>query len=333
MNRLAVLIVLAVGAAAACGREPPKAPEGIWVTDVGSGPVTVIMLHGGPGMTHRYLRPEWDRLADEARVVYYDQRGCGWSERTDSVSWERHTADLDSIVTSLRSEAPIVLAGSSWGSVLAVLYAYSHPGTVSALILSGVPDLRGWFLPIERGLPQYLLDTMLAAARSHESPSTPSVSGIRVDSKAVPSDSTVLSETDSTSAATKKPRTAEAIIQPQPVTDSAQVAADSFAVLPALAARMGMACPSTLPALRSSISETGPALDSLARIQTPTLIVRGDSITGVGDGSKELAEVLPNAQVVTIEGAGHDPWFEQPASFFEVVVDFLRGCSVDGCGT
>lgn len=38
-------------------------------------PRTIVVLHGGPGATHDYLRPEWDRLAAVGRVIYYDQRG------------------------------------------------------------------------------------------------------------------------------------------------------------------------------------------------------------------------------------------------------------------
>ena len=41
---LAVFLLLA-----GCRQEPTMAPDGIWLTEVGSGPITVIMLHGFPG--------------------------------------------------------------------------------------------------------------------------------------------------------------------------------------------------------------------------------------------------------------------------------------------
>ena len=44
---------------------------------VGNKKEVVIVLHGGPGAGHQYLRPEWDNLSSIAKVIYYDQRGCG----------------------------------------------------------------------------------------------------------------------------------------------------------------------------------------------------------------------------------------------------------------
>ena len=46
----------------------------LFVREVGAGR-PIIVLHGGPDFDHTYLRPELDRLADQARLIYYDQRG------------------------------------------------------------------------------------------------------------------------------------------------------------------------------------------------------------------------------------------------------------------
>lgn len=62
---------------------------------VGQEPTTVIVLHGGPGATHQYLRPEFDALTKTARVIYYDQRGCGKSDPAASYTWQEHVADLN----------------------------------------------------------------------------------------------------------------------------------------------------------------------------------------------------------------------------------------------
>lgn len=323
MNRLALPLALAVGLTVSCRPESPKAPDGIWLTEIGSGPVTLIVLHGGPAMTHRYLRPEWDALADEARLVYYDQRGCGWSEPTDSVSWERHVADLDSIVAAVRDDAPVVLAGSSWGSILAVLYAYRHPDRITALVLSGVPDLEGRFFPasgprfphvVHRAVGERERTGAFPDAMIPDSEAEPS--WVRVDSVVRHEDSTVLYMSDSTRITAR--------VGARSVQDSAEVAADTAVILPQLAARMGMACPSAAHAVLSFLRKTAPPLDSLSAIHIPVLIVRGEEVTIVGDGSEQLAGVLPNARVETVQHAGHDPWFEQPGRFFELVRDFLR---------
>src|SRR5450830_1344856 len=39
----------------------------------------IIIINGGPGYDHSYLRPEWDTLSSVSKIIYYDQRGCGGS--------------------------------------------------------------------------------------------------------------------------------------------------------------------------------------------------------------------------------------------------------------
>ena len=39
---------------------------------------TVLLVHGGPGVfDHSYFKPQFDRLAEHAQVVYLDLRGHG----------------------------------------------------------------------------------------------------------------------------------------------------------------------------------------------------------------------------------------------------------------
>ncbi len=301
--RLSILAILSLGLLASCRQETLRPPDGIWLTEVGSGPASVIVLHGGPGLTHRYLRPEWDQLADVVRLIYYDQRSCGDSERTDSVSWQRHVADLDSIVLSARLEGPVVLAGSSWGATLAVLYAYSHPGRVDALVLSGVPDLGRVFWPevVRKGDPG--LRPGLDSAVSH-------------------GDSTMLYQGDSLLLKVTVGVGAFAAT-PAPVLDSAAVAADTGSIVPELAARIGMACLGVMGAVRRSLSNSAPSGDSFTQVDLPVLIIRGSEATVVGDDSERLAKSLADARVETIPEAEHDPWFDQPAVFFRIVRGFL----------
>lgn len=109
----------------------------------GKGKETVIVLHGGPGAAHDYLRPEWNALGQSARVIYYDQRGCGKSEKADCYSWREHVGDLKRVISQVAKGRKVVLAGSSWGATLALLYAYSFPVDVKALILSGTYNWIG----------------------------------------------------------------------------------------------------------------------------------------------------------------------------------------------
>lgn len=103
-----------------------------------------VVLHGGPGSG---CSPYPRRYFDPAvyRIVLLDQRGCGRSTPhasaydTDmSVNTTAHLiADLELLRRHLGIERWLVW-GASWGSVLGLRYAQTHPGAVSELVLTCV---------------------------------------------------------------------------------------------------------------------------------------------------------------------------------------------------
>jgi proline iminopeptidase len=102
-----------------------------------SGTPPVVFLAGGPGQGSAHF----DALAGsfmerELRMVYYDQRGSGFSERP----WNRDyaLATLVNDIESLRRELgmpQLALLGHSFGTVLALEYAAKYPNKVSHLIV------------------------------------------------------------------------------------------------------------------------------------------------------------------------------------------------------
>jgi proline iminopeptidase len=115
---------------------------------VGSGPDTIVVLHGGPGFSMDYLVADLMPLAARHTVVFYDQRGSGQSKTSlDSVhiTLAKHISDLDVIREKL-GIAQLTLLGHSWGGKLAALYAAAQPNRVARLILedpgSSKPDPR-----------------------------------------------------------------------------------------------------------------------------------------------------------------------------------------------
>lgn len=99
----------------------------------------VIFLHGGPGAgCELYHRQLFD--PEKYRIILFDQRGCGRSHPHASLK-NNTTQDLISDMEKIREELHInkwVVAGGSWGSTLALLYAQSHPQRVSGLIVRGI---------------------------------------------------------------------------------------------------------------------------------------------------------------------------------------------------
>lgn len=122
---------------------------------IGTGP-TVVVLHGGPGAHHDYLLPGFDRIAIGRTLVYYDQRGGGRSpvEREVPVGWQEQVADLEALRQAWGLET-LSIAGYSWGALLAMLYATSHPERVASLALvSPAPSHRAARHEFERRLAE-----------------------------------------------------------------------------------------------------------------------------------------------------------------------------------
>jgi len=134
---------------------------------VGDGGPTVVALHGGPGASHDYLRPQFDALAPGRTILYYDQRGGGRSQVPPDVplDWREHVADLAAIAGAV--PAPLTLLGFSWGGLLALLFAIEHPDLVARLALVAPAgthaDVRAKF---ERTLAERQARSEIAAARA-----------------------------------------------------------------------------------------------------------------------------------------------------------------------
>ena len=97
----------------------------------------LIVIHGGPGMTHNYLYPLTD-LADRRQVIFYDQLDAGLSERpNDPENWNlaRFLGEIDDLRESLNLRKSVIF-GNSWGATIAASYAAKDPTGIEKLILS-----------------------------------------------------------------------------------------------------------------------------------------------------------------------------------------------------
>ena len=101
--------------------------------------VPVLVMHGGLGLDHQYLRPALDDLAGSAELVFYDHRGNGRSapvEDWDHVTLESLADDADALRRALGFDR-FVLYGHSYGGFVAITYALRHQQRLSGLILAG----------------------------------------------------------------------------------------------------------------------------------------------------------------------------------------------------
>lgn len=154
-----VLLAAAVGLAGACrtgGRAadaPAPMPEGLaagpheiqvngarlWYRVAGNaapGVPPVVFLHGGPGQGSAHFDAlAGPHLEPTLRMVYFDQRGSGHSERPASRDYALSTLieDIEGLRLALGVER-IALVGHSFGGTLALEYAARYPHRVSHLV-------------------------------------------------------------------------------------------------------------------------------------------------------------------------------------------------------
>lgn len=106
----------------------------------------VISIHGGPGGDYRYML-RCKELADHGyRVVFYDQRGSGLSERLSRRAYtDKGIEALDAMRDELlgvihyykrRPTQKVYLLGHSWGAMLATYFAGQYPDEIQGLVVA-----------------------------------------------------------------------------------------------------------------------------------------------------------------------------------------------------
>lgn len=99
--------------------------------------IPVIILHGGPGSSH-YSLQGLRILGEERPVIFYDQLGCGKSDRPKNPKlWnlDRFVEELNQIRKALHLDKLHIL-GHSWGTTLAAAYLLTKPKGVESVIFS-----------------------------------------------------------------------------------------------------------------------------------------------------------------------------------------------------
>src|SRR5262245_16383658 len=126
---------------------PVKTPKGIfrvWTKRVGNNPrVKVLLLHGGPAMTHEYLEAFDSYFPGEGiEYYYYDQLGSHYSDQpTDNDLWDlpRFVEEVEQVRTALGlTRENFFLFGHSWGGILAMEYALKYQQHLKGLVISNM---------------------------------------------------------------------------------------------------------------------------------------------------------------------------------------------------
>ena len=123
---------------------PIKTPAGefkVWTKRFGNNPrIKVLLLHGGPAMTHEYMECFESFFPKEGIEFYeYDQLGSYYSDQPKDTSlWrtERFVEEVEQVRQALGLDNQnFYLLGNSWGGILAMEYALKYQQNLKGLIV------------------------------------------------------------------------------------------------------------------------------------------------------------------------------------------------------
>jgi len=124
--------------------ETSKGTFKVWTKRIGNNPSTkVLLLHGGPGMTHEYLEG-FDSYFPAAGIeyYYYDQLGSFYSDNPkdpELVELPRFVEEVEQVRQALKLDCSnFYLYGQSWGGLLATEYALKYQSNLKGLIISNM---------------------------------------------------------------------------------------------------------------------------------------------------------------------------------------------------
>lgn len=260
-------------------REHPPAGRSLRVGDTnvryfdeGTGP-PLVLIHGNVVSAQDFIASGIvASLAKRYRVIVFDRPGFGYSERPRGVDWtpKRQAELLCAALIELDVREPIVV-GHSFGCPVAVALALAHPRSLGALVL-----LSGYYFPVALGLPLFAL------------PASPVVGDI------------LRFTTFPVFARLMAPLVKKQLFAP------AEVAA-TFAGYPLSMSRR----PSQIRATIEDANALDPAAKAMqgryGEIACPVEILAGDGdiVVNTRSQSERLANVLPDARLTIVPGAGH----------------------------
>lgn len=309
---LAALPALSSACDAAPETSPPPVRAGtidvgaaeIYYQTIGTGP-PIIVVHGGPGLDHSYLRSGLEPLGRTYRVVLYDQRGLGRSASpldTVNITMSGFLTDIDRVRAQVAGTERAVLLSHSWGSLPTLLYAIEAPERVRALILVN---------PVEPG-SRWAEETNARQAAARDSLDAAAIDSIRRTPEFARRDTAAFNRLffHVFRGTFADPTAADTLLRLQ---------------LQPRTARQGVAISTMLMTPLQGLD----FWDELRRIPVPVLIVHGAADPIPLGMVQALADALPDARVEVLEGAGHFPFLETPDAFYEAIRTFMEALDAD----
>lgn len=258
----------------------------LFTVTVGEGP-PILLMHGGLGLSHDYLRPYFDALAKTNMLIYYDHFGNGRSGRPDDFSdltFRRLVSDGIALMDHLKHDT-FTLIGHSFGGFIAQQLAADSPERLKGLVLiDTVPAFD--YAPTVKGPG----DLMAAFGKLFSQPMADNADWQSTWGK---------------------------VMQLYFRNYNAAIGSmlDRSTVYEYRAWNAG-----------SDLLGGFNMLEALPALRIPALVMAGrdDGITPPGPGAERIAGLMPNATLELFENAGHYPFIEQQEAFFTTLKDWLN---------
>ena len=126
---------------------PIKTPVGdfkVWTKRFGSNPrIKILLLHGGPAMTHEYMECfETFFLREGFEFYEYDQLGSYYSDQPkDSSLWTtgRFVEEVEQVRKAINADSSnFYIVGNSWGGILAMEYALKYQQHLKGMVVANM---------------------------------------------------------------------------------------------------------------------------------------------------------------------------------------------------
>jgi proline iminopeptidase len=254
----------------------------------------LVLMHGGPG-ADLYTLMSFRPLADQFTLVFYDHRGNGRSKGApvESMNFESLTADADALRQVLGFDQWAVL-GHSFGGYVALEYALRYPQNLSHLLLLDTGGDHRWALA---KAPEEL-------AKRGFSPETVNLSRRFFSGQIKPRE--------------MLPALMKMGNAYNPYTGLRQM---PHLLLTGLQTKLR---PEALIYSATHFLKDWTVMDRLGEINVPTLVMAGrDDFIYPPEHQEELVARIPNARLVLIDRAGHNPHNEQTTEVIRAVRDFM----------
>jgi pimeloyl-ACP methyl ester carboxylesterase len=258
---------------------------------LGEGPLDLVLVHGWVQSFDARTEIEpierfYRRLASFSRLILFDKRGTGLSDRVpldDLPTLETRMDDMRAVMDEVGVERAAVL-GHSEGGAMCALFAATYPDRAQALVMSGASARTRWAPDYPLGATDDALEELQRLILDNWG-----YEGVRS-----------LLET----------------MAPSIVDDEELVHAHTRAALRA-------ASPAAAAAL-TQMSAMIDVRHVLPAIRVPTLVLyRADEM--LAEASRYVGERIPGAKIVELPGNEHMPWLGDQDAALDEIEEFLTG--------